>query len=214
MTECIRRPTSSNTKRLQIAPALTAAICMLSACGARTDWIRDRVTPESPAAPSAATATAGHEEYLKELGQIASGDPAAQAEVFADAEAAAQLTPGPSSHLRLGLVLAVPGHPESNPERAVNLLRGVLTQTQLLTDAEISLARILLNSAERQIVADAEARRLRNANTRAQQTRTQAATRRLAVVEAENRRLREELQAAEAKLDAITSIEQSIRDRE
>ncbi len=154
------------------------------------------------------------DEYINELGQIASGDPAAQAEIFADASAAAQLTPGPSTNLRLALVLAIPGHPESDPERAQGLLREVLTQPLLLTSAEISLATIHLNNVESQIVANAEARRLRASSSRAAQTQERAISQRLSVVETENRQLRSELADAEQKLEAITTIERSIREQE
>ena len=124
------------------------------------------------------------------------------------------LTPGPNTELRFALVLATPGHPESNPEKAQSLLREVLAQPELLTPAEISLATIHLNNVERLIVANAEARRLRISSSRAARTEEQAVSQRLAAVEAENRRLRQELAAAEDKLEAITSIERSIREQE
>jgi len=56
-----------------------------------------------------------------------------------------------------------------------------------------------------------ETRRLRASTDRAQRTEAAAVNQRLATVEAENRRLRRELEDAEDKLDAITSIERSIR---
>lgn len=184
----------------------------LSACGQTTDWIKGRISsvsddPEILGAPEI-------EVYIAELGRIASGDPAAQAEIFADATAAAQLTPSPSTNLRLGLVLSIPGHPESNPEQAQSILREVLTQTILLMPAEISLAVIHLNNVERQIVANSEARRLRVSSSRAARTQQQAASQRLVTVEAENRQLRRDLDEAEKKLEAITSIERSIREQE
>ncbi len=193
--------------------AMTAIVAAaLSGCGQTSDWIKGRVstgsdTPEILGAPEI-------EVYIAELSRIASGDPAAQAEIFADAAAAAQLTPSPSTNLRLGLVLAIPGHPESNPEQAQSILREVLSQTILLTPAEISLAVIHLNNAERQIVANAEARRLRASTSRAAQTHEQAISQRLATVESENRQLRRDLDEAEQKLEAITSIERSIREQE
>jgi hypothetical protein len=193
--------------------ALVAA--MLSGCGQTTDWIKGRISSGSE--DSEILGAPKIEVYVSELGRIASGDPAAQAEIYADAAAAAQLTPNPSTNLRLGLVLAIPGHPESNPELAQSILREVMTQTILLTSAEISLATIHLNGVERQIVANLESSRLRAATSRAAQTQEQAASERLATlasVEAENRRLRRDLADAEDKLEAITSIERSIREQE
>jgi hypothetical protein len=195
------------------ALAMTALVAMaLSGCAQTTDWIKGRTSSESDdpgilGAPEI-------EIYVVELGKIASGDPAAQAEIFADASAAAQLTPGASTNLRLGLVLAIPGHPESDPERAQSVLREVLAQTILLTPAEISLATIHLNNAERQLVANREASRLQTSTSRAAQTQEQALSQRLATVEGENRQLRRDLEEAEQKLEAITNIERSIREQE
>jgi len=151
------------------------------------------------------------EHYLQELFDLAAGDPATQAEIYADAETAAKVTPGPQTSLRFALVLATPGHGEYNPEAAQPMLREVLAQTALLTPAEISLATINLKAVEETIVLAGEARRARASSSRAAATEEAATQQRLASVEAENRRLRRELAEAENKLDAITTIEQSIR---
>ena len=172
--------------------------------GQRTADARDPVILGAPEADA----------YLKELSDLAVGDPATQAEIYADAAAAAQLTPGANTELRLALVLATPGHTESDPERAQSMLREVLTQVQLLTPAEVSLAKMHLNNVERLIVANNEARRLRESSSRAARTEEQALSQRLSSVEAENRQLRSELEEAEQKLEAITTIERSIRQQE
>ena len=153
-------------------------------------------------------------DYLSELYRLASGDPATQAEIYADANSVATLTPGPSTNLRLALVLAIPGHAEADPQRAQSLLRELLSRTELMTPAEISLATAYLKTAEELIVLTSETRRLRESSSRATQTGEAAASQRLATVEAENRALRRELEDAESKLDAITSIERSIREQE
>ena len=187
-------------------------VATMAGCTQTTDWLKGRRTAKADdpiilGAPEA-------DVYLKELSDLAAGDPATQAEIFADANAGATLTPGPNTQLRLALVLATPGHPESNPEQADRLLREVLTQTELLTQAEIALATIHLNIVESLIVVNAEARRLRASTSRAARTEEQAVSQRLASVEAENRQLRRELEDAEAKLEAITSIERSVREQD
>ena len=207
------------TTRTRTVAMTAVVVAMLSGCGQTTDWIKERISSGSN--NSEILGAPEIEVYIAELGRIASGDPAAQAEIFADAAAAALLTPSPSTNLRLGLVLAIPGHPESDPVRAQSILREVLTQTILLTPAEISLAVIHLNNAERQSVASAESRRLRTASSRAALTQEQAITQRLTTIEAENRQLRgdleeaeRKLEEAERKLEAITSIERDIRNQE
>jgi hypothetical protein len=195
------------------ALAMAGLVAMaLSGCGLTSDWIKGRSNSESvdPGFVDAPPV----ETLVADLGKIASGDPAAQAELYADAAAAAQLTPDASTNLRLGLILAIPGHPESDPERAQSLLREVLAQTILLTPAEISLATIHLNNVERQIVANTEARRQISSSSRIAKTQEQSLNQRLATVEAENRQLRQDLGEAEQKLEAITSIERSIREQE
>ena len=194
---------------------IAVMVSTISGCAATnkvTAWLKgerieDARDPLILGAPEANT-------YLEELSELAAGDPATQAEIYADAAAGAQLMPGPTTELRFALILATPGHTESDPERAQSMLREILTQVELLTPAEVSLAKIHLNNVERLIVANNEARRLRESSSRAARTEKQALSQRLSSVEAENRRLRSELEAAEQKLEAITSIERSIRDQE
>ena len=94
------------------------------------------------------------------------------------------------------------------------MLREILARTELMTQGEIALATVYLNSAEKLAVSQAEAQRLRTSSSRAAQTQENATNQRLAAVEAENRRLRRELDEAQEKLDAITSIERSILEQE
>ena len=208
------RNKGTTTRQFSIVTLLVAAT-MLSGCATAnkaTDWLKGRRTanaddPVIIGAPDV-------DVYLRELQDLASGDPATQAEIYADAASASQLTPGPSTNLRLALVLATPGHTESDAAQAESMLREVLARTELLTTSEIALATIHLNNVERLIVTTAEARRLRESSNRAARTEEQAISQRLASVEAENRQLRRELEDAEQKLEAITSIERSIREQE
>jgi hypothetical protein len=200
------------TKKASRITLITVIVSVMAGCAQSSDWLKGRRTAKADdpiilGAPEAET-------YLNELKNLTAGDPATQAEIFADAKSAATLTPGSNTNLRLALVLATPGHAESSPEQAQSLLREVLAQTELLTPAEVSLATIHLNYVERLIVANAEARRLRATSSRAARTEEQAISQRLSSVEAENRKLRRDLEAAEDKLEAITSIERSIREQE
>jgi hypothetical protein len=187
-------------------------VAALPGCSQTKSWM-SRIRAPAPSEQIILGAPAA-DEYLNEVYQLASGDPATQAEIYADSKSAATLTPGPSTRLRYALVLATTGHAESNPQEAASLLRELLSQTELLTQEEISLATIYLQTAEELMVLSAETRQLRASTSLASQTEEAAASQRLATVESENRRLRRELEDAESKLDAITSIERSIRDQE
>jgi hypothetical protein len=191
-----------------VAIALAAASLFMSACSTTEkigDWIRGKDMDSGSGsriigAPSA-------DSYLSELYDLSAGDAREQANITADAESAARLTPGPSTRLMLALVLATPGHGGYDPMRAASLLREVLEQQPLLTSAETSLATIYLNSVDRLSAATNEATRQRSASER-------AANSRIANLESENQQLRDAIAEAEQKLKAITSIERSIRDGE
>ncbi len=202
----------SPTKRL-LAAALIAAT--LAGCSQTKSWMDsvrgdESSTADEPVVPGAPAA----DEYLTELSQLSSNDPALQAEIFADSQAAAQLTPNPSTKLRYALVLATPGHPGSDPQQAQSILRELMAQPALMTPTEIALAAIYLKSSEELVLLNSEARRLRASSDRAHQTEAAAINQRLSTVEAENRQLRQALEDAEKKLEAITTIEQSIREQE
>lgn len=154
------------------------------------------------------------EHYLGELYELTSGDPKNKAEIFADAESGAKLTPGPQTNLRFGLILATPGHPGFNPEIAQSMLRGVLIQRSILTPAEISLATLNLKSVEQLNALSSDTRRAMATSSLAATTEEAAILQRLSTAESENQRLRSDLAEAEEKLNAITSIERSIREQD
>ena len=214
-----RRPAKSRYRDRRyglLLPGITlVTFAVLTGCAQTKGWL-DKVTPGGNSSEDEPLILGAPEadDYLGELELLATGDPATQIEIFADAESRATLTPDPSTTLRFALVLATPGHTETDPERAQSMLRELLTQTPLMTPSEIALAKIYLNTVEERIVLESEARRMRQTSSRQARTEEQAINQRLAAVESENRRLRQELAEAENKLEAITSIERSIREQD
>jgi hypothetical protein len=93
-------------------------------------------------------------------------------------------------------------------------LREVLLQQSILTPAEISIATIHLNSVEQLNALSSDSRRAIASSSLAATTEGAAIQQRLATAESENRRLRSELADAEEKLEAISSIERSIREQD
>ncbi len=194
---------------------LLVAMSLAAGCAQTRSWL-DRSTGRDADRRSdkVVLGAPDAEDYLVELEELATGDPATQVEIYADAESRSTLTPDPSTNLRFALVLATPGHSEHDPSRAQSILRELLADTPLMTRSEVALARIYLQSVEESLVLAAETRRLRQSDSRAARTEERAISQRLASVEAENRRLRTELEEAEDKLEAITSIEQALREQE
>ena len=192
----------------------TIVVALLGGCAQTKDWMSSMRRSMSSSNDSTILGAPDAEYYLDDLYKLTAGDPTTQAEIFADAESGFQLTPGLQTNLRFALVLATAGHPGTNPERAQPILQELLTQAPLLTPAELSLATINLKSVEQQIALTSEARHQRASKSQAARTESASTHQRLASVEAENRRLRQELDDAEAKLEAISSIERSIRAQE
>lgn len=204
------RSTTGWTLRSILVTALLAVL--FSGCTQTRDWLQGRrtATPDEPIILGAPEADA----YLQDLYRLSTGDPFIQVEIHADAESAATLTPDPSTRLRYALVLATPGHSGADPQAAQSLLRELLSQTEMMTPSEIALATLYLKAVEERIVLGNESSRLRAENAEAESTEQQAISQRIARVEAENRRLRSELADAQQKLEAVTSIERSIRAQE
>ena len=192
---------------------LLIAITLLAGCAQTKGWL-DKVTSGGSSEEKVTLGAPTADDYLSELQQLATGDPATQIEIYANAESGATLTPNLSTNLRYALVLGTPGHSEYDPEKAQSLLRELLTQTELMSSAEIALGEIYLEFVEQSIVQGSETRRLRQSTSRHAQTEEQATSLRIATVEAENRRLRQALEDAEDKLDAISAIERDIRQQE
>ena len=190
---------------------LLLVVVMTTGCADMKGWLTGKRTAK--ANESVILGAPEADIYIQEMYKLASGDPATQAEIYADAESAATLTPGPSTRLRYALVLATPGHSGNNPQQAQSMFRELLAQTELMTPSEIALATINLKSVEKQIVLGTETKRLRSENTRAATTEEQAIAQHIATMESENRQLRRSLEEAEQKLEAITSIERSIREQ-
>ena len=202
---------SETNATLKTIATVMIVATMTAGCADMQGWLTGKRTAK--ANESVILGAPEADQYIQEMYKLASGDPATQAEIYADAESVATLTPGPSTRLRFALVLATPGHSGSNPQEAQSLFRDLLSQTELMTPSETALATIHLKSVEKQIVLGAETKRLRSENTRAATSEQQAIAQRIATVESENRQLRRSLEEAEQKLQAISSIERSIREQ-
>ncbi len=200
----------SPTKTARIIVMIMATIAVTAGCETSKNWLMGRHTANAePVDLTVPQSTV----YLTEMHQLVSGDPATQAEIFADTHSAATITPGPSTRLRYALVLAAPGHAETNGAGAQSIFRELLAQPELMTPAEIALATIHLREVEERLVLDAETRRHRPEDSRTTTAERAAVTRRIANVEAKNRRLSRSLADAEAKLEALSAIERSMREQ-
>jgi hypothetical protein len=152
--------------------------------------------------------------YLQMLRNLIEGDAVVQADVFRNVAAAADASPTTTNRLMLALALATPKHPSSDAARAEMLLRELLAAGDALLPEEHVLALIHLKDVEERLILDAEAARLQQAMAAATAQRNDRNAQQLQAALEENRQLRAALDEVRAKLDAITNIERSIRERE
>lgn len=166
--------------------------------------------PESSAPLSAQ----GLAVYLETMQALVEGDAVRQAEVFRGVEQATSIAPTTTNRLKLALALASPGHPSSDPTQAHRQLSDLLAAQDALLPEERILATIHLKEVEQRLILDAEAQRLQQDGSAELARQSEDNARRLQAIQLENERLRVELADALEKLEAITSIERSIRERE
>ena len=152
--------------------------------------------------------------YLQTMRDLVEGDPVVQADAFRNAAEAADFEPTTTNRLNLALALATPGHPSTNAAEAQRLLSELLAAGDTLLPEERILALVHLKEAEQRLILDAEAQRLQREAAAATTERNNQSAQRLQAMAEENRQLRLELDEAREKLDAITNIERSIRERE
>jgi len=152
--------------------------------------------------------------YLEMMRVLIEGDSLTQAETFRSVAEAADYAPTTTNRLKLALALAVPGHPGSDAAEAERRLSALLSAGNALLPEEQILATIQLRDVEQRLVLDAAAQRLRREMETALAEQNSTSAVRVQGLLEENERLRTALDDATAKLDAITNIEQSIRERE
>jgi hypothetical protein len=152
-------------------------------------------------------------EHLEMMARLAQATPASQAEIFQAARDAAELTPTTSHRLRYALALATPGHGQSNPALARQLLTELLAMPEALLPAERALTWVALRDVEQRLILQAENQKLQDNAVRLERERSAATNRRLQAEIDENARLKKALAEAQAKLDEIARIERSIVER-
>lgn len=190
-----------------------ALLALSSGCTLLDDFRQ----PPPPAPDGASTAAAYEAQtvlgYLTLLDQLARGNPSQQAEIVGQTRHAADSAPTLTNRLRYALVLALPGHASSDPLAAREALTSALSRPEGLLPTEAALAYLALQDVNARLALLSENETLTTAS-RDDKERTQALNRRLQVQVAENARLKQELDDALAKLEAVADLERSLAERQ
>ena len=196
------------------AASLIFVSAALAACTALGPTEGRQTTEPTVATELPANVSDGIGIYLRTLRSLIEGDPVEQADVFRNVAAAADASPTTTNRLMLALALATPTHPSSDEAKAQKLLSELLAAGDTLLPEERTLALIHLKDVEARLILDAEASRLQRAAAAASAERNDRTTQQLQAALEENRQLKLALDDVRARLDAITNIERSIRERE
>jgi hypothetical protein len=148
--------------------------------------------------------------YLDVMRRLVAGDPLTRSATFNDARDAAEYAPTKINRLSYALALSVPGQPGFDPDAAASRLRALIASGPTLSPAERTLAEIQLHQVEQIQLAAENQRQLEARLAAAEAAQNEAVAASLRPVQAENARLRAELEDAEEMLQAITNIEESL----
>ena len=146
-------------------------------------------------------------EYLATLDRLGRGGAAEQAEIVSATRGAYLADPSTQKRLRYAFVLAVPGHPASDPAGARALLGEALATPETMLPSERALADLMVRDLDARLALTHENETLRSGTTSQDDNRIADLNRRLQAETAEKDRLRRELERAEAKLEAIAKLE-------
>jgi len=146
--------------------------------------------------------------YLAILDRLGRGGAAEQAEIIESTRNAYVAAPSTQKRLRYAFVLAVPGHAASDPAGARTLLGEALATPETLLPSERALADLMVRDLDARLALTRENETLRGGSPTVQHdSRLEELDRRLQAETAEKERLRRELERAEAKLEAIATLE-------
>ncbi len=146
-------------------------------------------------------------DYLATLDRLGRGGAAQQAEIIESTRSASLADPSTRKRLRYAFVLSVPGHAASDPAGARALLGEALATPGTLLPSERALADLMVRDLDARLVLTRENETLRNGSNSQVDERVAELNRRLQAETMEKDRLRRELERAEAKLEAIATLE-------
>ncbi len=200
-----------------IGPVLGVTAALLAGCQLSSAFTRDdpaAIDFSDAALASHGLAASPVYAYLDMMRELIEGDPLTQNRVFRDVVRDAASSPTTANRVKHALAVATPGHPNEDLAEAQMRLSDLLAAGPALLPEERMLVSIHLKEVEQRLILGAETARFRREAQLAREAREDEFARRLQAAFDENERLAKELIEAQQKLDAITNIERSIRERE
>jgi hypothetical protein len=147
--------------------------------------------------------------YLDLLSMLVTSEPAEQNRIYAGSRMALEADPSASNQLKYALVLAAPGHANSDAAAAQRIFSSLLADPQGLEPVELDIIRISMAYSQQwqNILAQQDGLSEKLATMDSQQ---QARDRQIKELQGAVAALRKQLKDAEEKLDAIANIERQM----
>ncbi len=152
--------------------------------------------------------------YLDTLERLEQGSQSAQAELVEEVGRAAVSDPTTSNLLRYAIVLAAPGHVGSDPETARVKLGELLAVKERMLPSESALASLMYRDVNARLALERENALLQDSRATASDQKARDLRRQLESQRSENTRLRQQLEEALAKLEAVAALERSLAERD
>lgn len=188
--------------------AFACTLALLAGCKSVDDW--DGLKRRRDATPASLTDDGQVvASYLATLDRLGNAGVAEQAEIIESARSAYLAEPSTQRRLHYAFVLAVPGHAATDAVGARALIGEALATPETLLPSERALAELIVRDLDARLALTRENETLRNGASTTTDDRIADLNRRLQQESAEKERLRRELERAEAKLDAIATLEGS-----
>ncbi|MGH8131539.1 MAG: hypothetical protein ACRES3_11860 [Steroidobacteraceae bacterium] len=186
-----------------IALALTALLTV--GCASVDDWngLKRKDSSQVPLTDDGQI-VAG---YLATLERLGEGGAAEQAEILQASRTAYLADPSTQKRLNYAFVLAVPGHAATDAVGARALIGEALATPETMLPSERALADLMVRDLDARLALTRENEALRNGSNTTERDRIADLNHRLQIESAEKERLRRELERAEAKLEAIATLE-------
>lgn len=184
------------------------SLMALSGCASLSELFEGGKEKE-PVTPQVVEPNQDNNTYIELMGQLAESDEAGKSALYQTVSDNYIDDPSLANRLRFAMAVSTPGHHASDPVEARRILTDLLSKPRSLSEAELGIAASYLRSLETRLALEAE---IKSLNQRLEEIKpqTQNNDAQLRAALAENQRLQAELDEAQSKLEALTSIERSI----
>lgn len=169
----------------------------------------ERLGRAQPEPPAPADVPAG-QVYIDLLAELVTADPATQRTLVESAAAVADAEPSHDHRLRHALLLSMPGHPDSDTLAAQGHFSRLLADSSELTPVQLEVTRVFMAYAQQWQKLQAGYGELSWKLSQQQAHGQQQRDRELEALRLQVERLGQELKEAEAKLEAIATIEREL----